>query len=88
MKHLKLKLDRANVFAWQTVVFSCVAGCFSLGSRSFKRVKQNMSEPPSFTARQWSSQTLMRGMSFLKDQKNKEKMEYSDILAATRLSYG
>lgn len=33
-------------------------------------------------SRQWSSESLQRGLSFLKDQNEKEKLEYGDILAA------
>ncbi len=33
-------------------------------------------------SRQWSSESLQRGISFLKEQKQKENLEYGDILAA------
>ena len=38
-----------------------------------------------FLSKQWSSGSLMRGFSFLNDQKEKEKLEYGDILAVPKL---
>ena len=38
-----------------------------------------------FLSKQWSSGSLMRGLSFLNDQKEKEKLEYGDILAVPKL---
>ena len=46
---------------------------------------ESLERMQSLPTRQWSTSSLLRGASFLKDQAKKESMDYQDVLAVARL---
>lgn len=46
---------------------------------------ESLERMQSLPTRQWSTNSLLRGASFLKDQAKKESMDYQDVLAVARL---